>query len=120
LSGTTKTSGGFYRDEAARLVSEAARAPQRATELARPPSHINEPYIPPVMLEEPMRPPLTPDPAYNENQRSERPRRGESRTGSSRAIAQLVARVMLAPWFVAVAVAAIGIDVMFIKALLGL
>ncbi|MEO8758348.1 MAG: hypothetical protein ABI398_11440 [Devosia sp.] len=122
MSRTTKPVSGFYSDEAVRIVSDAARAPQQA---AKPASA--EPVAPPprppiafdVLLDEPKRPPLTPEPAINQNDAVPRPQAypPEPRRVS---MGRVVAWVLLAPWYAAMLVGALGIDAMFVKDLLGL
>lgn len=128
-----KSTGGFYREDAARLASEAARAPRQpdialapaALELAaavqepapqRPPV---EPAIPPIEVD---RPRLRPDPPDNQNVRRPRPvaRVDESEDEPHRwGPGRILAWILLAPWYVTMAVAAIGVDVLFVKDLLG-
>jgi hypothetical protein len=131
VDGRTKTTGDFYRDEAARVVLDAARLQLQAAQLkaAAEPAPA---YIPPVLLDEPKRAPLSPQPALNQNAdvRSDRPA-AEMRTPEraprapieddepGMSVGRVIAWVVLAPWYLAVAVAAIGVDVLFVKDLLG-
>lgn len=126
MSRTTKPVSGFYSDEAARIVSDAARAPQQAVKppsaeplAPPPPAPIATPIVPEVLLDEPQRPPLTPEPAINQNDSAPRPRAypPEPRRVS---MGRVVAWVLLAPWYATMLVAALGIDAMFVKDMLGL
>ena len=121
----TKSVGGFYSEEAAAIVSEAARAQQPAPKsaaLAGPAAPLTAPApaIPPVMLDEPQRPPLTPEPAINQNFVAPRPAIGEPEPGQRVGIGRIVAWIVLAPWYLAMVAAAVGLDVLFVKDLLGL
>lgn len=121
---------GFYRGDAARLVSEAARLP--ADDLAEAAAVAEAPLVsataatigaPAVVLDDPQRPPLSPEPPTNQNLRVARPRAEElvdEEEPSSWAVGRVVAWILLAPWYVAVAVASVGLDVMIVKDLFGL
>ena len=61
-----KTVGQFYTDEAAYLVSAAAKARQAIAQPRPAPAPAKSAYTEPV-LDEPDRAPLTPEPAVNEN-----------------------------------------------------
>lgn len=121
---------GFYRGDAARLVSEAARLP--ADDLAEAAAVAEAPLVsataatigaPAVVLDDPQRPPLSPEPPTNQNLRVARPRAEElvdEEEPSSWAVGRVVAWILLAPWYVAVAVASVGLDVLIVKDLFGL
>ena len=121
---------GFYRGDAARLVSEAARLP--ADDLAEAAAVAEAPLVsataatigaPAVVLDDPQRPPLSPEPPTNQNLRVARPRAEElvdEEEPSSWGVGRVVAWILLAPWYVAVAVASVGLDVMIVKDLFGL
>jgi hypothetical protein len=112
-----KTTGGFYREDAVRLASEAARTPRRgAPPLPTLPRDAAAPAIDP---EERGR--LKPRPASNQNLRTPRPMADdEPDEPRSRKLGRTVAWVLLAPWYMATVVGTIGIDVLFIKDMLGL
>jgi hypothetical protein len=114
-----KTTGEFYRDDAARLVSAAAVARQ-APPVAPGHSGLSAPRrtAPAPVLDEPDRPPLRPDPASNENRRAAAQPAPAAR--SRRNLPRLLARIVIAPFYVAVALAAIGVIVLFAKGLFGL
>ena len=127
-----KSTGGFYREDAARLASEAARAPRQpdvalaaaapeptAAAPEPPPQRVPvEPAIPSIEVD---RPRLRPEPPDNQNVRRPRPVAHvddddePQRWGPGR----IVAWILLAPWYATIAVAAIGVDVLFVKDLLG-
>jgi hypothetical protein len=121
---------GFYRGDAARLVSEAARLP--ADDLAEAAAVAEAPLVsataatigaPAVVLDDPQRPPLSPEPPTNQNLRVARPRAEQlvdEEEPSSWAVGRVVAWILLAPWYVAVAVASVGLDVLIVKDLFGL
>lgn len=103
-------STGFYREDAARLASEAAR---------RPPQSLETPQAAPeVLLDEAQRPPLRPDPASNQNDRQARFSRLEVEYGRGFGLARVVAWVMLAPFYAATLVGSVGLNVVFIRGLL--
>ena len=125
-----KATTGFYRGDAARLVSEAARLP--ADDLAEAAAVAEAPLVsataasigaPAVVLDDPQRPPLSPEPPTNQNLRVARPRAEElvdEEEPSSWAVGRVVAWIILAPWYLAMIAAAVGIDALFVKDLLGL
>jgi hypothetical protein len=120
-----KSTGGFYREDAARLASEAARTPLQqevapAPAAPEPPRAPVQPAIPQIEVD---RPRLRPDPADNQNVRRPRPvTRLDEDDDEPRhwGVGRIVAWVLLAPWYVTMAAAAIGVDVLFVKDLLGL
>lgn len=127
-----KAATGFYRGDAARLVSEAARMPTEPAQ-APEPEPIPEPTPPPavatigapaVVLDEPQRPPLSPQPPTNQNVRAARPEpeqlEYEDDETSPWTIGRIVARIVLAPWYIVIAAASVGLLVLFFKDLLGL
>ncbi len=130
LDSRTKATG-FYRGDAARLVSDAARLPAESAqepELEAIPEAAPAPTTgaigaPAVVLDDPQRPPLSPEPPTNQNLRAARPRtegfdyEDEPSRWTPR---RVVAWMLLAPWYAAIAVASLGIDVLFVKDLLGL
>jgi len=130
LDSRTKATG-FYRGDAARLVSDAARLPAESAREAGP-EPIAEPTsapttaaigAPAVVLDDPQRPPLSPEPPTNQNLRAARPQTEEfdDEDEPSRWTAgRIVAWILLAPWYAAIAVASFGVDVLFVKDLLGL
>ena len=76
---------------------------------------------PPVRLDDPQRPPLTPAPPTNQNVRAARPEPAEFDVEPPRwTTGRILAWVLLAPWYVGVALAAVGLDVLFVKDLFGL
>lgn len=112
-----KTTGGFYREDAVRLASEAARIPKRGSQL--PPARQIDTASPSIDLDERVR--LKPRPASNQNLRTPRPiadDEGDERR--SRTFGRTVAWMLLAPWYAVTVVGTIGIDVLFIKDMLGL
>lgn len=122
---------GFYRGDAARLVSEAARLPAEPAQ-APDTEPIPEPAPPPavvaigapaVVLDDPQRPPLSPQPPTNQNLRAERPRaqdlEDEEDGQAPWPVARVVAWIILAPWYVAIAAASFGLDILFVKDLIG-
>jgi hypothetical protein len=130
LDSRTKASG-FYRGDAARLVTEAARLPVEPV-LAIEPERISEPDpspaiaaigAPAVVLDDPQRPLLSPEPPTNQNLRAPRPQPEELEYDEEPPrwkLGRAIAWVLLAPWYGAIAVASVGVDVLFIKDLLGL
>ena len=122
-----KGTGGFYREDAARLASEAARAPKQQQEAAPvpatpeppAPSPSARPVIPAIEVD---RPRLRPDPADNQNVRRPRPvaEVDDADEPHRWGFGRVVAWILLAPWYVTMVVAAIGVDVLFVKDLLGL
>jgi hypothetical protein len=130
LDSRTKATG-FYRGDAARLVSDAARLPADLSQEPEPEA-VAQPApapqtatigAPAVVLDDPQRPLLSPEPPTNQNLRAARPPAEEfdyedepSRWSPGR----IVAWVLLAPWYAAIAIASLGIDVLFVKDLLGL
>src|SRR3569833_1190285 len=116
---------GFYRGDAARLVSEAARLPRDPAQ-APEPEPIPEPAAPPepapppasigapaVVLDDPQRPLLSPEPPTNQNLRVARPLPQEfdyDDEPSPWTTGRIVAWILLAPWYVAIAVASLGLD----------
>ena len=125
MDGTAKTTGNFYRDDAARVALEAALRPAQIDSAA---PQRDASYVPPVLLIEPQRPLLKPQPAINQNTPQPEDRRevagdvqidsdDDSRWDSAW---RIVAWVVLAPWYLGVALAALGIDILFAKDLIGL
>lgn len=121
MDSKTKSVGGFYSEEAARIVSEAARAqaPSPAVPTAPAPA-APAPIAPAVMLGEPQRPPLTPEPAINQNLVAPRPAPIALEPRPRLSVGRVVAWIILAPWYLAMIAAAVGIDALFVKDLLGL
>ena len=122
-----QSTGGFYRDEAARLVSEAARAPWETENIvpeqpvpAAPP----QPFIPEIMLEEPRRAPLTPEPPRNQNLRDTRPvaddHDEDEDDDHAPSLIRRIARLALLPIYLVVALASVGVVILFAKSVLGL
>jgi hypothetical protein len=72
------------------------------------------------VLDEPQRPLLAPEPATNQNLRATRPEIAEPEPHQRIGLGKIVAWVLLAPWYVTMAAAAVGVDVLFVKDLLGL
>jgi hypothetical protein len=119
----TKSVAGFYSEEAARIVSEAARSQQPAPKSAIPaPPAPPANTIPRIRLDDPQRPLLRPEPAINQNSvAAPRPFddlefEPEPRIG----VARIIAWIVLAPWYLAVIAGSIGIEALFVKDLLGL
>jgi hypothetical protein len=113
-----ETTGGFYREEAVRLASDAARAPQQPAK-AEQPAPV---YVPPILAVEPARGPLVPELPSNQNaaadlRRSqyeaelERPRRS---------VGRVLALIVMLPLYLVVGALSIGIIALFVKDLLGL
>ncbi len=131
--GAKTRSTGFYTDDAARLAADAARVSATAPQPAAPPSPTArtaqriEPQAPvpapAISIDEPSRPALRPEPARNQNatpvavpadrRAADAPRR-PMRPG------RLVARVLLAPLYIALALASVALLVIAGKDLLGL
>ena len=107
-----KTAGGFYREEAARLASEAAKAPSGR------PAKPTRNGIPAVRLDHPDRAALRPQPAVNQNIIGDDPIEAAPLPPRPNLVRTL-ARIIIAPWYVAVLVASVGVDAWFIKDLLG-
>ena len=123
MDGKSKTTGSFDRDDAARVAREAALRPAPVDAAAA--QRVS--YVPPVLLIEPQRPHLKPQPAINQN--APQPAdRGKSRGDILQdgddspwdPAWRIVAWVVLAPWYLGVALASLGIDILFAKDLLGL
>jgi hypothetical protein len=103
-----KTAGGFYREEAVRLASEAAKAPQERSPKS---SKTTAPHGRPARRE-----PLRPQRAVNQNIVGDEPiEAGPPRRSPLR----LMARIVIAPWYAAILVGSVGVDAWFIKDLLG-
>ena len=130
-----KATTGFYRGDAARLVSEAARLPTEPVEAPEPepipePAAAAEPVPPPaaigapaVVLDEPQRPLLRPEPPTNQNLCAPRPQPEEldyEDEPSRWTAGRIVAWILLAPWYVVIAAASVGLDALFVKDMLGL
>ena len=113
---------GFYREDAAQLAVEAARVPP-ATQPDEPvpaaPIVASPNVAPDIRIDEPQRPLLAPEPATNQNLRATRPHDIEPEHHERIGVGKIVAWVLLAPWYVAMAAAAVGVDVLFVKDLLG-
>ena len=77
-----------------------------------------QPAIPAIEVD---RPRLRPDPADNQNVRRPRPvgRSDEDDELRGWGVGRIIAWILLAPWYVTMAAAAIGVDVLFVKDLLG-
>lgn len=122
MAAKSKTTG-FYRDDAAELAAGAARtnAPpaRKPIQTPAPPSD----RAPPIRIIDPDRPPLKPQPALNQNQpvlradpsasigtAPETRRHRPSRT---------VARVVIAPLYIAMILASAGVLLLFAKSWLG-
>lgn len=113
---------GFYREDAARLAAEAARVPadEKQSETAPVAPVVAAPAAAPVIrVDEPDRPLLAPEPATNQNLRARRPVAVDPEPHQPLGFGKIVAWVLLAPWYVAMAAAAVGVDVLFVKDLLG-
>lgn len=114
-----KTTGGFYREDAARLASEAARGPRPTGEVPRLAVRPAV-AVPMVEPDAPERPRLRPRPASNQNLRAPRiDSYDESDARRAWSAGRVVAWVLLAPWYAATAIGAIGVDLMFLKDMLG-
>ena len=127
-----KSTGGFYREDAARLASEAAFTPKqqdvvpapaapepKAAAPEPPPERAPvEPAIPSIEVD---RPRLRPDPPDNQNVRRPRPVAEFDDDDEPRrwGVGRVIAWILLAPWYVTMAAASIGVDVLFVKDLLG-
>ncbi len=129
LDSRTKATG-FYRGDAARLVSEAARLPAEPAQLQDPdpiaevppaPSAAVAP-TPAVTLDEPQRPPLAPQAPTNQNIRAPRPEPVDFDDDEPArwTTGRILAWILLAPWYATIAIAALGVDVLFVKDLFGL
>ena len=113
---------GFYREDAARLAIEAARVPQETKPSEPAPEAV--PVAPPaaapaIRIDEPERPLLAPEPATNQNLRATKPLAIEPEPRQRPGLGKIVAWVLLAPWYVAMAAVAVGVDVLFVKDLFG-
>jgi hypothetical protein len=102
------------------MAAEAARS--KGSERAEPqadPALPVKPAIPSVQLDEPQRPALAPEPALNQNDPlvTDRPRSATRRP--PRAV-RLVARVLIAPLYIFIAIASAAILVLAAKYFLGL
>jgi hypothetical protein len=120
LDGKTKATG-FYREDAARIVSEAARLPQAAPDgsASKAQPQPVEPRAPAISIDEPQRPLLKPEPALNQNLRARRDTvtdEPERRWNVARAVAWIV----FAPWYVAMVFVSLGVDALFIEHMLHL
>ena len=94
------------------LPSELALAPSEAAIGA-----------PAVVLDEPQRPLLRPEPPTNQNLRAPRPQPEEldyEDEPSRWTAGRIVAWILLAPWYVVIAAASVGLDALFVKDMLGL
>ncbi|MEP7241856.1 MAG: hypothetical protein ABI697_13305 [Devosia sp.] len=100
--------GGFYRDDAARLVSEAARALQPEP-VPQAPGH----GTPVIHVAEPNRPPLSPRPALNQNG-------PELVLSMRRPLRWFVAWLLLTPLYLAVAAVSLVVIVAIFHNLLHL
>lgn len=120
---------GFYRDDAAELAAGAARTEPTAGRTPLPPLEPSTPQpssldpAPAIRIIDPRRPPLKPAPALNQNQPV---LRADPDTSIGTAPAQrrrrpsrTVARVIIAPLYIAMALASAGVLLLFIKAWLG-
>ncbi len=112
MSVKPKTAGGFYREEAARLASEAAKAPPGRP--AKPGKNV----VPPIELDRRERGPLRPGPAVNQNIIGDDPIEPGPLPPRYNAL-RTVAWVLLAPWYAAMLAASLGVDAWFVKDLLG-
>lgn len=124
MDGTAKTTGNFYRDDAARVALEAALRPAQIDSAA---PQRDASYVPPVLLIEPQRPLLKPQPAINQNAPQPEDRREavgdvliDADDSPWDSAWRIVAWVVLAPWYLGVALAALGIDILFAKDLISL
>jgi hypothetical protein len=135
----TRVTGDFYREDAARIASEAARLRPASAEKSAKPPEAAPAYVPPVLLDEPQRPLLVPEPPLNQNAARREPelvtprseslapprRREEPRTERYEeerprpSFLRTVAWIVLLPLYLGVAAAAIGVNVLFVKDLLG-
>ena len=120
LDGRTKATG-FYREDAARIVSEAAKLPQTAPEagVSQAQPQPAESQAPVISIDDPQRPLLRPEPALNQNLRATR-NYPDERPERQWSAARVLAWIVFAPWYLAMIVVALGIDVLFIKDLLHL
>jgi hypothetical protein len=109
-------SGGFYREEAARLASEAARRPfpPEAAASAVPA------YVPPVLTVEPERPLLAPEPATNQNLKVPLAPVTDRDDRQPFGVGRVLARAILLPLYLVVGAVSLGIIGLFVKGLLGL
>lgn len=137
----TKVTGEFYREDAARIASEAARLKPLADEAPANPA--GPAFVPRVLLDEPQRAPLAPQPAVNQNVPPREPPLVALRTAVAAPaqrdlrvqeerfdqddderprwrMLRIIAWIVLAPLYVGVALAAVGINALFVKDLLGL
>jgi hypothetical protein len=105
-----RTTGGFYREEAAHLASEAAKAPPGRTPKS------SSTAAPQIRLDR--REPLRPQPAVNQNVVGDDPIEAMPLPPRRNPL-RLVARIVLAPWYAVMLVGSIGVDAWFIKDLLG-
>ncbi len=106
----SRATGAVYRDEAVDLVAAAARRERfvepDTSSLAR------RDRVPPVRAEEPL---SYPSPVgFNDNVDY-----GDTREVRQFSVARLVAWIVIAPWYLLVALASIGVDFLFLRTLLG-
>lgn len=120
LDGKTRATG-FYREDAARIVSEAARLPQAAPEdtASKAQPQPAEPQVPAISIDEPQRPLLRPGAALNQNVGARR-KFIDDEPERQWDLARVLAWIVLAPWYLAMVVVSLGVDVLFVKDLLHL
>ena len=114
----SRPTGSVYKGEAAQVAYQAARL--SATPPA--PARVSEANVAPPVELDAKRPLPYPEPvALNDNSDPERaPVQRQQVTTRLHATARRLAWLLILPLYVAVALAAIGIDVLFVKDLMGL
>jgi hypothetical protein len=114
-----KATGPVYRDEAADLMAAAARG--TAPRPAPPELELTARRAAPVVRPEPERPLPYPEPVGINDNADDEPlaQAPMPRALRRRNPLQVAARVLIAPLYVVIAVAAIGIDALFVKDLFG-
>jgi hypothetical protein len=113
---------GFYRDDAAELAAGAARTVP-GTGLTPAPQVSSDDAAPAIRIIDPNRPPLKPGPALNQNQPVLRADPdtsiGTAPPQRKRRPSRTFARVLIAPLYIAMALASAGVLLLFARAWLG-
>lgn len=108
---------GFYRDDAANIAAEAARASPAVPLETTPAGPVGERSPPRMMPDVPARPPLAPEPAINQNEHDRsRPAAPPPRRPAS--LVRTLAIIFLVPLYIVVASASAMILVLAAKVFL--
>jgi hypothetical protein len=124
VAAKSKTTG-FYRDDAAELAAGAARtsAPPAPKPIQAPPAQPPSDRAPPIRIIDPDRPPLKPQAPINQNLPVLRAYAatsiGTAPMPRKARPSRTVARVLIAPLYIAMALASAGVLLLFVKAWLG-